>query len=147
MRQQGFTLIELLLVLAIIGIISAIAIPALLGQRSRARDKACMQNLVGMLSDLSAAYDKAKEGGSDPVLAIQTVINTANATNANPWDGSQNAYVYGASALKGQAAMIYVPPAAGINGNLSGEVILQNQVGGAVAFAGNWKLTKSVNVE
>jgi prepilin-type N-terminal cleavage/methylation domain-containing protein len=35
MRKNGFTLIELLLVMAIIGIISAIAIPALLGQRAR----------------------------------------------------------------------------------------------------------------
>ena len=36
-RQKGFTLVELLLVLAIIGIISGIAIPAYLGQRKRAR--------------------------------------------------------------------------------------------------------------
>ena len=36
-RSQGFSLVELLLVLAIIGIISGIAIPQFLGQRRRAR--------------------------------------------------------------------------------------------------------------
>ncbi len=36
-RQKGFTLVELLLVMAIIGIISGIAIPVFMGQRKRAR--------------------------------------------------------------------------------------------------------------
>ena len=36
-RSRGFTLIEAMLVVAIIGIISAIAIPSFLGQRRRAR--------------------------------------------------------------------------------------------------------------
>ena len=64
-NQKGFTLIELLLVLAIIGIISAIAIPALLGQRARSRDKSAAENATSILSDIVATYDKAKEAGAD----------------------------------------------------------------------------------
>ena len=36
-RSKGFSLVELLLVLAVIGILSGIAIPAFMGQRRRAR--------------------------------------------------------------------------------------------------------------
>jgi prepilin-type N-terminal cleavage/methylation domain-containing protein len=37
-RTGGFSLVELLLVLAILGIISAVAIPSFMGQRRRARE-------------------------------------------------------------------------------------------------------------
>jgi prepilin-type N-terminal cleavage/methylation domain-containing protein len=95
-KQSGFTLIELLLVLAIIGIISAIAIPALLGQRSRARDKSTQENCVSIVGDLVSAYDKARENGVD-VASVATfttnIIGTASASQVpvvfvakNPWN-------------------------------------------------------------
>ena len=67
-KQSGFTLIELLLVLAIIGIISAIAMPALLNQRARSRDKVAMTNVVGHLGDLVGHYEKYQEEVAFPQI-------------------------------------------------------------------------------
>jgi len=94
-KQSGFTLIELLLVLAIIGIISAIAIPALLGQRARARDKASISNMQGRMGDLVGQYDRLKESGQSIatiVTNLQTYLNQSGAKDYNPWNPSLPAF-------------------------------------------------------
>jgi type IV pilus assembly protein PilA len=94
-KQSGFTLIELLLVLAIIGIISAIAIPALLSQRARARDKAALENMVGRVTDLAGQWDKGKEAGLGSTAIITnmgTYLAETTSKDKNPWDGSAAAY-------------------------------------------------------
>ena len=103
-KQSGFTLIELLLVLAIIGIISAIVIPAMLFQRARARDKAALQNMVGRISDLAAHWDKGKEGGlasAAIVASLQAYLADTSAKDNNPWDGAQPAFKAGTPSTGG----------------------------------------------
>ena len=43
---KGFTLVEIMIVVAIIGIIIAIAVPAFLRARENSRGRACQENLA-----------------------------------------------------------------------------------------------------
>ena len=96
-KQSGFTLIELLLVLAIIGIISAIAIPALLGQRERAKAKAVQANVDAIAGECARVNDQQKEAGTvitaGSVVAMVLQLSNYSLPNAkNPYNGAQVAY-------------------------------------------------------
>jgi MSHA pilin protein MshA len=94
--QRGFTLIELVIIIAVLGIIAAVAIPKYVDMISDAKESACKGALGGLRSAVSIYYaNTALKTGTatwPPIDSMRTVgVVMAQGLPPNPYQVDANA--------------------------------------------------------
>lgn len=112
MKKKGFTLIELMIVVAIIAIIAAIAIPNLLRSRMQSNESSAIGNMRTIIG-AEVAYN-----------AANSVYGTfAQMTGATPpfldgdWTAAKSGYTFTAATAAGNFTANADPVTAGTTGN------------------------------
>ncbi|MDR2381132.1 MAG: prepilin-type N-terminal cleavage/methylation domain-containing protein, partial [Bifidobacteriaceae bacterium] len=87
-RAAGFSLVELLIVVIVMGVLAAIAIPLFIQQRAKAHDAAAQSDLRYIAGEVSAFWTEFGEGRVDLTLQTapaQYTIEGFDASDVSVW--------------------------------------------------------------
>ena len=95
--QKGFTLVELMIVIVIVGVLSAVALPNFLSQTDKAKATEAKSGITAILKQAQAGY---LEDGTAPVTAIADMTASYGAPAdgvqkfdyTSAWDDPSNTY-------------------------------------------------------
>ncbi|MBF0295354.1 MAG: pilin [Magnetococcales bacterium] len=112
-KQAGFTLIELMIVIAIIGVLAAVAIPAYQDYIARAQASEGVSLLAGLKTSVSEYY---QDKGSMPALATLSGVQTSG-----KYVGA--IAFTGAGSTTGALTMTATFTSSGVNANIAGQAL------------------------